>query len=502
MLRKTQEIEANVEGAELLSFRVLWFVVAGFVIGFTTSTLWEWLYYRRKRLAMLAEHSEFVRDAGRQQSTASLNDEPATSDGTEWRTPFYRSPGVFLESEQPGADATFTGTAFTPSTAPWVAPPPAAPPPSDEAEGNGAIHPGRPYRAATGEEAAPTSGPHKIADGPLPYTPQSTRSFQPTTPRSALTRDELSPVDQVEEAEAAQLAAAPISATTVAPATRGPRATYANVIVVDQVTADVEPNDEASPAAASAGISDKPLSSNTDDNSAPKADEKAHEDAAITDFNVVELTAPTTAAVATPIVGSPQITKRNVVDAIQPADTGQNYAADLPTPTLVGEATERRAPERTSRERPDDYPDDLAMIKGIGEAYKRRLYATSIYTWRQVAENDLDSLRRITRAKPNADIQSWQTQARELAEKYQRWDAHFAGPLDDLTQIDGIGAITADMLYKAGICTYGALAQTSPDELARIVPAPTVGNENDFEGWIREGARLDGVKRKNQGLLA
>lgn len=141
------------------------------------------------------------------------------------------------------------------------------------------------------------------------------------------------------------------------------------------------------------------------------------------------------------------------------------------------------------------------MIKGIGEAYKRKLYATAIYTWRQVAESDLDSLRRITRAKPNADIQSWQTQARELAEKYGRWNARFAGPLDDLTQIDGIGAITADMLYKAGICTYATLAHTSPDELARIVPAPTVGNENDFEGWLRDAARLDAVKRKNNGLL-
>ena len=493
MLRKTQEIEANVEGAELLSFRVLWFVVAGFVIGFTTSTLWEWLYYRRKRLAMLAEHSEFVRDAGRQQSTVSQTDEPATSDGTEWRTPFYRSPGVFLESEQPGADATFTGTAFTPSTAPWVAPPPATSATFDEAADEGAIRAGELYRAATGEALAPNAGSHKIADDTLPYAPRPTVPFQPTTPPlSSFTRDELPPVNQIEEA--------PVVPATVAPSTLGPRAAYANVITVDPVTADVGQHNQATPVAetVSTGRRDRPLPADAADNTTTAEPDQE----AAADFNVVELTVPATAVVAMQPIVSPQVTKPVVADPVQPARTRQSDAADLPAPSVVGKPAAQRPQERTPRERPDDYPDDLAMIKGIGEAYKRRLYATSIYTWRQVAENDLDSLRRITRAKPNADIQSWQTQARELAEKYQRWEAHFAGPLDDLTQIDGIGAITADMLYKAGICTYGALAQTSPDELARIVPAPTVGNENDFEGWIREGARLDGVKRKNQGLLS
>jgi len=31
-------------------FDVLWFVLAGFVLGFAASLLWEWLYFRKRRL--------------------------------------------------------------------------------------------------------------------------------------------------------------------------------------------------------------------------------------------------------------------------------------------------------------------------------------------------------------------------------------------------------------------------------------------------------------------
>ena len=48
-----QKNEADVDGIELIQIQMLWFVIAGFVLGFTTSTLWEWLYYRRKRLQRL-----------------------------------------------------------------------------------------------------------------------------------------------------------------------------------------------------------------------------------------------------------------------------------------------------------------------------------------------------------------------------------------------------------------------------------------------------------------
>lgn len=431
MLYKRQEIEANVEGAELMSFRVLWFVVAGFVIGFTTSTLWEWLYYRRKRLAMLETHSAFVRDVSRTQRADAA---PADGNDANWSSPSYRSPGIFLESEQPPVDAAFTGAAF-PASAPTAATP----------------LPDVPHTPPTRQPEAWPAGSPLTPGEPLPPKGAASRAHAPARPTSVA----------VEESTAS------VPALPLPPAlTNKPTSDEAAMTLPSAAS----PADEPAP----------PLSDDADDADDPPA------------FQLVDLTALTQTTVAAP----PHALAPSATQPADPVPPLSTSAAAQPVRPHSDDAG-----DRSSRSRPDDYPDDLAMIKGIGEAYKRKLYATGIYTWRQVAESDLDSLRRITRAKPNADIQSWQTQARELAEKYERWHARFAGPLDDLTQIDGIGAITADMLYKAGICTYATLAQTSPDELARIVPAPTVGNENDFEGWIREAARLDGVKRKNNGLL-
>lgn len=172
-----------------------------------------------------------------------------------------------------------------------------------------------------------------------------------------------------------------------------------------------------------------------------------------------------------------------------------SFYQEIPKPTPSAQGISNLHSERMTKVgNTENHPDNLAMIRGVGEAYKRRLYGVGIYTWRQVAESDIETLRRITRAKPNADINAWRTQARELAEKYQRWHTTFRGPLDDFTRIDGIGAITADIIYKAGITTYEQLAATSVTELAELVPSPTVGEENDFDGWINAAVRLNTLK--------
>ncbi|MDQ3247924.1 MAG: DUF4332 domain-containing protein [Chloroflexota bacterium] len=149
--------------------------------------------------------------------------------------------------------------------------------------------------------------------------------------------------------------------------------------------------------------------------------------------------------------------------------------------------------------RANGYPDDLTHIQGIGEAYKRRLYAAGIYTWQQVADSDAELLRNATKAKPNARPQDWKTRAQELAIQCNRWDAVYDGPLpDDLTRINGIGPTYADVLYKAGICTFEQLAGTLPAELAEILPTPAIGNEFNFDSWIEQAVRLATFKQRNE----
>ncbi len=147
------------------------------------------------------------------------------------------------------------------------------------------------------------------------------------------------------------------------------------------------------------------------------------------------------------------------------------------------------------------HPDDLSRIQGIGDAYTRRLYAAGIYTWQQVANSDAETLRTVTKAKPNARPEEWKMRAQALVIKHNRQNAIYEGPMpDDLTRIDGIGPSYADALYKAGICTYEHLAATLPSELAEILPTPAIGNEFDFDHWVEQAVRLAHVKQRNSSV--
>ncbi|MEX1019811.1 MAG: hypothetical protein WDZ49_09140, partial [Litorilinea sp.] len=108
--------------------RLLWFVFAGFLLGFSVSTLWEWLYFRRRRITsqeIIEENSEetwsgryYAEDAdtpehsprtatqaGQTGEVGEIDD--ADADGEEWEAT-YAGPGVFLEfeDESPTADTS------------------------------------------------------------------------------------------------------------------------------------------------------------------------------------------------------------------------------------------------------------------------------------------------------------------------------------------------------------------------------------------------------------
>ncbi len=80
--------------------QLLWFLLAGFILGFAASTLWEWLYFRGRRLAAIADPPQPAepRDevVPRYESARTSPAPPETS---------YRSPAVFLEGEQPRGES-------------------------------------------------------------------------------------------------------------------------------------------------------------------------------------------------------------------------------------------------------------------------------------------------------------------------------------------------------------------------------------------------------------
>lgn len=159
-------------------------------------------------------------------------------------------------------------------------------------------------------------------------------------------------------------------------------------------------------------------------------------------------------------------------------------------------ATRQRvsAPERASQPptaQPGQRPDNLSAIRGIGDTYQQRLYEAGIFTWQQLVDTDPEKIRTVTKAHPSSDVYDWIGQARELAEKHDRQDATYSGPLpDDLSQIRGIGPAYERQLYEAGIVTYRQLANTTPQQLSRLIPSSVVGEEIDFTAWIDQAAQL------------
>jgi len=63
-------------------------------------------------------------------------------------------------------------------------------------------------------------------------------------------------------------------------------------------------------------------------------------------------------------------------------------------------------------------------------------------------------------------------------------------PRDDLEQIRGIGPWTAQRLYAAGIQTFAALAQSTPEQLAAIARPDRRQSESGPRAWIEQAERL------------
>lgn len=142
-----------------------------------------------------------------------------------------------------------------------------------------------------------------------------------------------------------------------------------------------------------------------------------------------------------------------------------------------------------------DYPDNLSKVKGIGEVYRQRLYRAGIFTWHQVATTDVARLRQATHAYPSSNVEEWPAQAQQLAEKHRRVDAVYTGPLpDELTKIVGIGPVSAQALYRAGVCTYEQLAVMPVEELGRLFPIAVAGDQPDFHRWIEQAIVLANAK--------
>jgi hypothetical protein len=84
-----------------MTYSVWWYVLAGFLLGFILSTLWEWLYFRRRRMQIENQRIAELEATVRSLSTVSQSADANTSSGF---AAGYQSPMVFLEGEEDDVD--------------------------------------------------------------------------------------------------------------------------------------------------------------------------------------------------------------------------------------------------------------------------------------------------------------------------------------------------------------------------------------------------------------
>jgi predicted flap endonuclease-1-like 5' DNA nuclease len=393
-----------------MTMKLLWFVLAGFLLGFATSTLWEWFHFRKERLKLtdrrIRELEAKLRDLETDSTSPVSTSNTATS---AWSDPAYRSPGVFLETEE-----------FEEQDEE------ASAPEQDRAR--------PPIPDSTGNLA------------PAPVSHAEPARFEPVRIEPPLlSRGEQTPADALR-------------------ARRGdsPRSRQ-------EVLAALRRNSEA--------VQRGQAPSRIDAESLP-ADSRLPSQPQSTLVSPIPPETPAAASIA----------------PIPPADSPG--ASLKVTPTAP---RQRWINDPALTRRTQEYPDDLSKIKGIGDVYKQRLYRAGIYTWKQIAESDVEALRRATSAYPSSNVDEWLVQAQKLMEKTGRTDAVYNGPPpDDLTKILGIGPVSAAGLYRAGICTYEQLASTPIADLAALFPIAVAGDQPDFAQWVARAAILADEKHRDQ----
>ena len=136
--------------------------------------------------------------------------------------------------------------------------------------------------------------------------------------------------------------------------------------------------------------------------------------------------------------------------------------------------------------------DDLTRLEGIGPTYAIRLRAAGITTYRQLADTNSTALAEIIAAPAwrRTDYDSWIAQARLAADGDEAGlktlqDQLFARKGDNLDLIAGIGATALAALRNAGITSYAALAESTPEQIQAILRQNGVRG-GDPASWIAE----------------
>lgn len=433
-----------------MATNLLWFVMAGFLLGFATSTLWEWFYFRKERLKLtdrrIRELESKLRDVEAEaESIASTPSEKNSqvptvaavtreqTRTTAWGDPAYRSPGVFLESEDVDAEDVRGARRHDDE--------------DDEYDGE--------YGEGYGDEFDDEMyGPASV----VPTVDSVSGRRNPDQASASVGSQRLKP---------AQFEAPKASSSTASSSSMEERA------IRSQEKAGEQPTPADMLRAKRSGRSRQELLAALRRNS--EAVQRG------------EYPPPPSTRVGE---GVEPFDEEDAEDGLADDVAQGDESPAVQEPALPpGRAAWVNDVSLTARSK--EYPDDLSKIRGIGDVYKQRLYRAGIYTWKQITETETEVLRRATSAYPSSNVEEWLSQAEALMAKHGRQQAVYSGPApDEMTKILGIGPVSAAALYRAGICTYEQLASTPVADLEALFPIAVAGDVPDFADWIARATKL------------
>lgn len=139
-------------------------------------------------------------------------------------------------------------------------------------------------------------------------------------------------------------------------------------------------------------------------------------------------------------------------------------------------------------------PQHLEDVKGIGPTFAKRLYEAGIGSFWQLGQMSSEELGLIleldSMQEDTVDLDAIREEAMQLATETgsvgRVWNNQSP---DDLGSIEGLGKTYAKRLYDAGICTYEALANSTPETLDGICQPPSF-RKPDYDLWIENAKEL------------
>jgi predicted flap endonuclease-1-like 5' DNA nuclease len=150
--------------------------------------------------------------------------------------------------------------------------------------------------------------------------------------------------------------------------------------------------------------------------------------------------------------------------------------------------------------------DDLTELEGIGPVYAAKLRERGIVSFADLAAADETTLAGIIDAPAWRRINygDWIAQARLAAAGDQSGLEELQGQLfrrggDNLGLIRGMGGRSAAALSAAGIATYAALSEATPQQIESALREAGVRGSYDYEAWISEAGVRAAGKRVSSG---